>query len=213
MRQEYDTRCEDTRDRITVEQIRSAMNVWLDAADLPRRARRDRFEQEREKQHYYQRRNEQTRDSHTKTRIERLHALGIDVDKIKSCLPDTRPPCWATNHRMKITCPSCSTQIPSNQLNAETDIALCSQCNEAFSISALVASGQDSGEFELSESPHGAWFSETFTGWTIGATTRSPFSLYPSCACGLGSRSVAFTERRSSTESSILYCHCLAFLL
>jgi SRSO17 transposase len=92
MRQEYDTRCEDTRDRITVEQIRSAMNVWLDAADLPRRARRDRFEQEREKQHYYQRRNEQTRDSHTKTRIERLHALGIDVDKIKSCLPDTRPP-------------------------------------------------------------------------------------------------------------------------
>ncbi len=90
MRQEYDDAPGDQLDRITVEQVRSATNVWLDAADLPPSARRKRFEEELEKQKYYQRRNNQARKSHTQTRIERLTAMGIDVDKIKSCiLPDT----------------------------------------------------------------------------------------------------------------------------
>jgi len=90
MRQEFDDAPGDQLDRITVEQVRSAMNVWLDAADLPPSARRKRFEEELKKQKYYQHRNNQARKSHTQTRIERLTAIGIDVDKIKSCiLPDT----------------------------------------------------------------------------------------------------------------------------
>lgn len=87
MRQEYDDASGDPRDRITVEQVRSATNVWLDAADLPPSSRRKRFEDELKKQKYYQQRNWQARKSHTKTRIERLAAIGIDVDKIKSCIP------------------------------------------------------------------------------------------------------------------------------
>ena len=87
MRQEYDNAPGDQLDRITVEQVRSATNVWLDAADLPPSSRRKRFEDELEKQKYYQQRNRQARKSHTKTRIERLAAIGIDVDKIKSCIP------------------------------------------------------------------------------------------------------------------------------
>ena len=79
---------------------------------------------------------------------------------------------------MKITCPTCSKQIPPNQLNVETDVALCSQCNEAFSIATLVAAGQDSGDFDFSDTPRGTWFSETFAGWTIGATTRSPIAFF-----------------------------------
>ena len=79
-------------DRVTVEQIRSATNVWLDAADLPPSSRRRRFEEERDKQQYHQRRNQQARRSHWKTRLELLRAVGIDVGKIKSCIPDTRPP-------------------------------------------------------------------------------------------------------------------------
>ena len=89
MRLEYDTGSGDRLDRITIEQVRSATNVWLDAADLSPSARRERFEQELEKQQYYQRRNQQARNSHTKTRVDLLHALGIDVNKIKSCIPDT----------------------------------------------------------------------------------------------------------------------------
>jgi len=96
MRLECDTASGDEHDRehdrVTVEQVRSATNVWLDAADLPPSTRRQRYEEERDKQQYHQRRNQQARRSHWKTRIELLHAAGIDVDKIKSCLPDTRPP-------------------------------------------------------------------------------------------------------------------------
>ena len=88
MRQEYDQSPNERR--LTVEQVRSAMNVWLDAADLPPLSRRRRFEDELKKQQYHQRRNQQSRVSHTKTRIERLSALGIDATRIKSCLTNTQ---------------------------------------------------------------------------------------------------------------------------
>jgi SRSO17 transposase len=93
VRQEYDESPGAHEDRITVEQVRSAVNVWLDAATLPPAARRQRYEDELKKQLYYQRRNKQSRKSHTRTRIERLTALGIDVDRIRSCIPGpgTRP--------------------------------------------------------------------------------------------------------------------------
>jgi SRSO17 transposase len=92
MRQQYDTDSEEAIDRITVEQVRSATNVWLDTADLPPAARRERYEKELHKQRYYQRRNKQARVSHTRTRLARFEALGIDVPHIKSCLPDTGEP-------------------------------------------------------------------------------------------------------------------------
>lgn len=87
VRQAYDTSQDENLDRITVEQVRSAMNVWLDTADLPPSARRQRFEGELEKQQYHQRRNRQSRASHTKTRLARLTALSIDITRIKSCIP------------------------------------------------------------------------------------------------------------------------------
>ena len=87
VRHEYDEASDDDATRITVEQVRSAMDVWLEASVLPPRQRRRRFEQERDKQNYYQRRNRQARISHTKTRITKLRALEIEVDQIKSCLP------------------------------------------------------------------------------------------------------------------------------
>ncbi len=92
MRLEYDTGSDDQLDRITVEQVRSAMNVWLEVTDLPPASRRRRFEEELRKQRYYQRRSKQARVSHTKTRLARLDKLGIDVNQIKSCLPDTTEP-------------------------------------------------------------------------------------------------------------------------
>ena len=89
VRQQYDDSPGERADRISVEQVRSAMNVYLDAASLPASARRQRFETELKKQQYYQRRNRQARVSHTKTRLARFTALGIDVTRIKSCLSDT----------------------------------------------------------------------------------------------------------------------------
>ena len=71
---------------LTIEQVRSAVNTWLSAADLKPATRQERYEQELNHQRYHQRRNRQARKSHTKTRIIRLHVLGIDPDKIKSCI-------------------------------------------------------------------------------------------------------------------------------
>ena len=92
VRQEYDNVSNASVDRITVEQVRSAMNVWLEAADLPTATRRARFKVELEKQQYYQQRNKQSRVSHTKIRITRLTALGIDISKIKSSILAEQPP-------------------------------------------------------------------------------------------------------------------------
>lgn len=89
VRQKYDESSDEEADRISVEQVRSAMNVYLDTADLPAGTRKKRFEDELHKQQYYLRRNRQARKSHTRTRLARFDALGIDVERIKSCLPDT----------------------------------------------------------------------------------------------------------------------------
>jgi SRSO17 transposase len=89
VRQEYDTLPGDQVDRITMEQVRSAADTWLNAADLCPTCRRKRFEKQGKDQRYYQRRSKQARKSHTKTRFRELNAIGIDPDKIKSCIPRT----------------------------------------------------------------------------------------------------------------------------
>jgi hypothetical protein len=87
MRQKYDDRSDDQLDRLTVEQVRSAMDTWLDAADLKPTARQARYAKEMKKQQYHQRRNQQARRSHTKTRFKRLRLKRINVERIKSCIP------------------------------------------------------------------------------------------------------------------------------
>lgn len=90
MRQQFEpaTTRDDPLEHLTMEQVRRAMNAWLEAA-AERLTTAQRFERELAKQRYYQRRNAQARRSHTKTRTARLKALGIDVDRIKSCIPQS----------------------------------------------------------------------------------------------------------------------------
>lgn len=85
IRQQYDTPGSEKADRLTIEQVRSAMTTWLASTDLKPAARRQRREKNENKQRYYQRRNRQAGKSHTKTKTARLLALGIDVNCIKSC--------------------------------------------------------------------------------------------------------------------------------
>jgi SRSO17 transposase len=85
--------CSRTRQRLdenhtrglTVEQVRHAVNVYLTHHHLPPALRDEAFEEELNHPHYHQKRNAQANKSHTKTRIQFYHDLGIDVDKIKSC--------------------------------------------------------------------------------------------------------------------------------
>jgi SRSO17 transposase len=92
MRQKFDvtTPSDDPLEHLTTEQVRRAMNIWLEAA-TGRLTPAQRLERELAKQRYYQRRNAQARRSHTKTRRAELKALGIDPDRIKSCIPQTSP--------------------------------------------------------------------------------------------------------------------------
>jgi SRSO17 transposase len=87
IRRQYDTSSSQGPDRLTIEQVRSAMTACLSAADLKPTARQQRHEKDQNKQRYYQRRNLQARNSHTKTKIARFNEMGIDVNRIKSCTP------------------------------------------------------------------------------------------------------------------------------
>jgi SRSO17 transposase len=88
MRQKFDdaTTHVDPLQQLTMEQVRRAINTWLEAA-WGRQTRVARLQRELAKQRYYQRRNAQAHRSHTKTRRARLRSLGIDADRIKSCIP------------------------------------------------------------------------------------------------------------------------------
>jgi hypothetical protein len=82
IRQDLDT---DGSGELTVEQVRRSVNAYLAYRHLPVPLRDEAYEKELSDQSYYQERNAQANKSHTKTRIEFYLALGIDVDKIKSC--------------------------------------------------------------------------------------------------------------------------------
>jgi hypothetical protein len=63
------------------------MDAWLQVADLPTALREARWKKELTKMHYHQRRNKQAQKSHTKTRLQRFDALGIQVDQLERCTP------------------------------------------------------------------------------------------------------------------------------
>lgn len=75
---------DDEARELTVEQVRRALNSYLAQYRLPHGEAA--LQQELNAQAYYQRRNEQARISHTKTRVQRYLAMGIDVDTIRSCI-------------------------------------------------------------------------------------------------------------------------------
>ena len=88
VRQKFDAAIvhDDPLEHLTTEQVRRAINVWILVA-APRLTKVERLESELAKQQYHQKRNAQAQRSHTKTKKARLKALGIDVDRIKSCVP------------------------------------------------------------------------------------------------------------------------------
>jgi SRSO17 transposase len=91
IRQKFDAEMvhDDPLERLTTEQVRSAINTWLEVS-RPRLSKIKRLEKELAKQEYYQRRAVQAWRSHTKTRMALLKTHGIEAERIKSCVP---PPC------------------------------------------------------------------------------------------------------------------------
>lgn len=88
LRQQWDDLEEtDPLQKLTIEQVRSVINAYLENRDLPPPERGKRFQDELNRQSYHQKRNAQATKSHTKKRRELYDELGIDVDRIKSCIP------------------------------------------------------------------------------------------------------------------------------
>jgi hypothetical protein len=69
---------------LTTEQVRRAMNVYLETSQLPKRCQQQKFQDECKRQEYYQHRNAEAAKAHRKKRRAKLQDLGIDPDGIKS---------------------------------------------------------------------------------------------------------------------------------
>jgi SRSO17 transposase len=74
-------------ERLTLEQVRRAADVYVRSIGLPPKSRRQHYQAEVERMDYYQRRNATASHSHHKTRLAEYKALGIDPSKIKSINP------------------------------------------------------------------------------------------------------------------------------
>jgi hypothetical protein len=73
---------------------------------------------------------------------------------------------------VKISCPKCQQAIDPEGINVATNVAFCSGCNEAFTLTELIATGEvDEGE--LGPPPKGCWCRRDVDDWEVGATMRS----------------------------------------
>jgi len=80
---------------------------------------------------------------------------------------------------MKLFCPKCEKILETREINVEKDFALCSVCNETFSISNdLFLHELVAGEINLDKIPKGVWVQEFNDGFEIGATTRSYVAFF-----------------------------------
>lgn len=78
---------------------------------------------------------------------------------------------------MEIRCPTCGCVLPMDDVNVARDLALCRACEQTFRFADLV----DGARRPMAGSatpPPGTWFEETFDGFIVGATTRSPTAFF-----------------------------------
>ena len=80
---------------------------------------------------------------------------------------------------MKPACPACAQSIALDDINVQTDLALCRGCGQIVRLSEINEAGFD--ESALRHPPKGAWYRQTPTETVVGATTRhgSAFFLVP----------------------------------
>lgn len=78
---------------------------------------------------------------------------------------------------MKATCPKCRREIPLEDVNVATDIALCRTCQETFSFSELTQNAAIPN-VDLSKPPKGVWYHNQGNEFEVGVTTRSWAALF-----------------------------------
>ena len=82
-----------------------------------------------------------------------------------------------------VSCPKCRRSIPLDDVNADTDVALCRRCVERWSYSDICEEEEEEPVAPVS-APPGAWLASSGLSFEVGATTRStraPFLLLFAC--------------------------------
>jgi len=77
---------------------------------------------------------------------------------------------------MKYNCPACSTEFHPENINIQTDLALCKNCGQIARLLELVDT--DFQKRDLQAPPKGAWYRQTLTETVFGATTRHPSAFF-----------------------------------
>ncbi|WP_322550204.1 hypothetical protein [Flavobacterium psychraquaticum] len=76
-----------------------------------------------------------------------------------------------------MNCPQCSSEIQTENINIQSDIAQCIKCKNIFKISENIEDPNDKS-FSISNNPDGTWFKTEFNETIIGASTRSPIAFF-----------------------------------
>ena len=74
---------------LTISQVRQATSAMIQAWWLPPKAAKELIDHTAYRLAYYQKRNRQARQSHTKTRIRKLQEVGIELPQTRRCQWDT----------------------------------------------------------------------------------------------------------------------------
>lgn len=77
---------------------------------------------------------------------------------------------------MKLHCPACQRPLLPENINLQTDLALCAGCGRVARPSALADA--DFRAETLRHPPKGTWYREEMNDDVIGATTRSPIAFF-----------------------------------
>ena len=77
---------------------------------------------------------------------------------------------------MKFRCPTCGQPFLVENVNIQTDLALCNGCNQIAHPSALVDTDYTATSFK--NPPKGAWYRSTMNDIVIGATTRHLMAFF-----------------------------------
>ena len=76
-----------------------------------------------------------------------------------------------------MNCPKCSSEIQTENINIQSDIAQCIKCKNIFKISENIEDPNDKN-FSISNNPDGTWFKTEFNETIIGASTRSAVAFF-----------------------------------
>jgi hypothetical protein len=84
---------------------------------------------------------------------------------------------FATVAAVKLTCPKCRAEIPLEDANVATDLALCRRCEETFSFAEL-SQDRAVADVDTSRPPGGAWYRSQGNEFEVGATARSGAAIF-----------------------------------